>query len=56
VFIAATLTFIFTWPTKRRRGVAVSQEKLDDEDSDGAVDGAAEDDDALSKETTSSKR
>jgi len=56
VFIAATLTFIFTRPTKRRRGVAVSQEKLDDEDSDGAVDGAAEDDDALSKETTSSKR
>ncbi|WP_404594820.1 TIGR01906 family membrane protein [Paenarthrobacter histidinolovorans] len=56
VFIAATLTFIFTWPTKRRRGIAASQADSDDQDSEGAADVTADDDDAVSKETTSSKR
>ena len=56
VFIAATLTFIFTWPTKRRRGIAASQADSDDQDSDGSADVTADDDDAVSKETTSSKR
>lgn len=56
VFIAATLTFIFTWPTKRRRGITVSQEDSGDQDSDGSADVTADDDDAVSKETTSSKR
>ncbi|MFW0773698.1 TIGR01906 family membrane protein [Paenarthrobacter nitroguajacolicus] len=30
VFLAATVTFIFTWPTKRRRGLADKQEAADD--------------------------
>lgn len=51
VFIAATVTFILTWPTRRRRGLeAKSSEKA----------GEAEDDEAeaadLTKESTGTKR
>ncbi|AFR28180.1 putative integral membrane protein [Arthrobacter sp. Rue61a] len=38
VFLAATVTFIFTWPTKRRRGLADKQEAADAESSAQEVD------------------
>lgn len=42
VFIAATLTFIFTWPTKRRRGLVPREAERDAEDQDEASDGASD--------------
>jgi len=47
VFLAATVTFILTWPTKRRRGVAVDK---DDEDAEASYDDA--DASTASRETT----
>ncbi|MFC8040368.1 TIGR01906 family membrane protein [Paenarthrobacter sp. NPDC057355] len=38
VFIAATLTFIFTWPTKRRRGLVSGDAERDAEDQDESSD------------------
>ncbi|SDW09092.1 integral membrane protein TIGR01906 [Arthrobacter sp. cf158] len=55
VFLAATLTFIFTWPTKRRRGVAGTE-------SDGEITGEPEEAAGLTalehdvKESTDAKR
>ena len=51
VFLAATLTFIFTWPTKRRRGLATAQADEDREESDVAA-STNDDADSLRKEPT----
>ncbi|KUM40357.1 hypothetical protein AR689_02915 [Arthrobacter sp. EpRS71] len=53
VFFAATLTFIFTWPTKRRRGLADKQEAAD-EDAEGSDE--TPEDASLSKEPTDASR
>ncbi|MFJ6536696.1 TIGR01906 family membrane protein [Paenarthrobacter sp. NPDC091711] len=53
VFLAATLTFIFTWPTKRRRGLADKQEAAD-ENAEGSDE--TPEDAGLSKETTDATR
>lgn len=53
VFLVATLTFIFTWPTKRRRGLA------DKQDGDNENAGAADEEPeaaGLPKETTDATR
>ncbi|MEV7660349.1 TIGR01906 family membrane protein [Paenarthrobacter sp. NPDC089316] len=51
VFIAATLTFVFTWPTKRRRGLVAREAEHEDVDAD-----EASDDEAFDQEATSAKR
>ncbi|YCK80684.1 TIGR01906 family membrane protein [Arthrobacter sp. D3-18] len=51
VFLAATLTFIFTWPTKRRRGLATAQAAEDREESEEAA-FTNDDADSLRKEPT----
>ena len=51
VFLAATLTFIFTWPTKRRRGLATAQADEDREESEEAA-STNDDADSLRKEPT----
>ncbi|WP_043806531.1 TIGR01906 family membrane protein [Paenarthrobacter aurescens] len=51
VFLAATVTFILTWPTKRRRGVGSTPAANEAEDPDEAA-ADADDADNLSKEPT----
>ncbi|MFK0040931.1 TIGR01906 family membrane protein [Paenarthrobacter sp. NPDC090517] len=51
VFLVATLTFIFTWPTKRRRGLATAQAEEDREESDETAP-TADDVESLRKEPT----
>ncbi|NWL14093.1 TIGR01906 family membrane protein [Paenarthrobacter nitroguajacolicus] len=55
VFLAATVTFILTWPTKRRRGLASAQADEDREESDEATP-TNDDADSLRKEPTSAAR
>ncbi|VXB99803.1 conserved membrane hypothetical protein [Arthrobacter sp. 9V] len=53
VFLAATLTFILTWPTKRRRGVASRQEE---ENENAAASNEESEVPDLPKETTEATR
>nr|WP_306422675.1 TIGR01906 family membrane protein [Paenarthrobacter aurescens] len=54
VFLVATLTFIFTWPTKQRRGLAGKQDAADGDDTGDAA--AVPNDDESTKEATEVKR
>ncbi|MFJ6455115.1 TIGR01906 family membrane protein [Paenarthrobacter sp. NPDC091669] len=52
VFLVATVTFIFTWPTKRRRGAATTADQAEVLDDDAATDDA----DNLSRESADARR
>lgn len=52
VFLVATVTFIFTWPTKRRRGADTTADQPEVLDDDAATD----DTDNLSRESTDARR
>ncbi len=52
VFLVATVTFIFTWPTKRRRGADTTADQSEVSDDDVATD----DTDNLSRESTDARR
>ncbi|WP_354230292.1 TIGR01906 family membrane protein [Arthrobacter bambusae] len=57
VFLVATVTFIFTWPTKRRRGAADKQD-AEEETASGPEDApeVVSDDDKATKEASDSMR